>query len=238
MNRQRQTNRRKKKTPEEEALDRAEMRKKVLENWIPTTQTGKRVKDGEITSIDQLYSLNLKIFEPEIVDNLVENLQENLADFKKTTRVTRSGRMFSFRASVLVGDNSGYIGVGIGKDTERFPAIRKATKNAKLSLVKIKKGCGSWECTCNSEHSIPFSVEGSSSSVRVILIPAPKGTGLVVGDRIKEVLKFAGVKDVWSKTFGNTASKLDFVQAAVDALANTTKFRISPDIEDKLRRTK
>jgi len=168
----------------------------------------------------------------------LKTCRKNWLTSKKTTRVTRSGRNFSFRASVLVGDNNGYVGIGTGKDTERFPAIRKATKNAKLSLVKVKRGCGSWECTCHSEHSLPFKVEGKSSSVRVILIPAPKGTGLVVGDHIKEVLKFSGVKDVWSKTFGNTSTKLDFVHAAIDALANTTKYKISHDIETKIRRTK
>jgi len=236
--REKRRGKRPKKTAKEEALDRAEQRKKVLENWIPSTQTGKRVKDGEIETLDQFFNLNLKVFEPEIVDSLVEELGEKLIDFKKTTRVTRSGRMFSFRAGVLVGDNNSYIGVGTGKDTERFPAIRKATKNAKLALVKVKRGCASWECTCNTEHSLPFKVKGSSSSVRVILIPAPKGTGLVVGDQIKDVLRFAGIKDVWSKTFGNTSSKLDFVQAAIDALGQTTKYKLSNDISTKIGRTK
>ena len=226
------------RTPEEEALDRAETRKKALESWVPSTDAGRTVKKGEIASLDQLFALNLKVFEPEIVDFLVSDIQEKLVDFKKTTRVTRSGRSFSFRAGVLVGDNNSLIGVGTGKDAERFPAIRKATNSAKLSIVKVLKGCGSWQCTCSTEHSLPFKVEGSSSSVRVVLLPAPKGTGLVVGNNIKDVLKFAGLKDAWSKTFGNTRSKLDFVQATVNALANTTKFKLSPDIELKIGRQK
>lgn len=231
---ERSDRKRPRRTVEEEKLDRAEVKKNILENWIPATQTGKRVKNGEISSLDQLFGLNLKIFEPEIVDSLVLDLSEKLVDFKKTTRVTRSGRMFSFRASVLVGDGNSYVGIGTAKDRERFPAIRKATKNAKLNLAKVVKGCGSWECTCSTEHSLPFKVGGSSSSVRVVLIPAPKGTGLVVGDNIKDVLKFAGLKDIWSKTFGNTKSKLDFVQAAVNALKNTTGYKVSSDIQLKI----
>ncbi len=226
------------RTPEEEALDRAELKKKTLNNWVPTTEVGKTVKKGEIASLDQLFSMNLKVFEPEIVDYLISDMSEKLIDFKKTTRVTRSGRSFSFRAGILVGDGLSFVGLGTGKDRERYPAIRKATNSAKLSMVKVLKGCGSWQCTCSTEHSLPFKVEGASSSVRVILFPAPKGTGLVAGDNIKDVLRFAGLKDVWSKTFGNTRSKLDFVQATVDALANTTKFKVSPEIEEKIRRAK
>ncbi|MBI2598516.1 MAG: 30S ribosomal protein S5, partial [Candidatus Diapherotrites archaeon] len=218
-----------KKDEAEEALERVEGKKKILEDWIPSTGVGKKVKNGEINSLDQLFGMNLKLFEPEIVDYLLGDVLEKLVEFKKTARVTRSGRSFSYRAAVLVGDGNSYVGIGTGKDVERFPAIKKATRNAKLGIAKVIKGCGSWECTCSVSHSLPFKVEGSSSSIRVVLIPAPKGTGLVVGDNIKDVLKFAGVKDAWSKTFGNTRSKLDFVQAAVDALSNTTKFRVSPE---------
>jgi len=98
----------------------------------------------------------------------------------------------------------------------------------------VLRSCGSWECRCSENHSVPFKVIGKSSSVRVKLLPAPKGIGLVAGDNIKEVLKFAGIKDVWSKTKGNTGSTLDFVSAAIDALAATNNVRLSNDISQKL----
>ncbi len=206
-------------------LEKEAERERALAGWVPVTETGKVVRNEEITSLDEIFDKNLKILEPEIVDYLIAELEENVIDFKKTAKVRRAGRQFSFRASVLIGDKNSYVGLGTAKDKERWPAIRKATKNAKLNLVKIKKGCGSWECTCGTGHSVPFKVEGKSSSVRVILLPAPKGTGLVVGDNIKDVFRFVGITDVWSKTYGNTGSKLDFVKAAIDALANTTKIK-------------
>lgn len=209
-------------------------KEKQLNDWTPKTIAGKKVKNSEISSLDQFFSLGLKILEPEIADVLLPDLKEELIEFKKTTRVTRSGRVFSFRATVLVGDGRNYIGVGTGKDKERFPAVRKAAKNAKLAISKVSKGCGSWECGCSEHHSVPFRVTGKSSSVKVVLFPSPKGTGLVVGNRIKQVLMFAGIKDVWSKTFGNTASRLDFVKAAIDALSKTQQAKYSDDIAKKI----
>ncbi|AJF60362.1 MAG: 30S ribosomal protein S5, small subunit ribosomal protein S5 [archaeon GW2011_AR10] len=222
--------RKEKMTEEERRLNAAEETEKRLAEWIPKTTAGKMVKNGEIESLDQFFERNLNVMEPEIVDMLLPDLEEKLVDFHKTAKVRRSGRQFSFRATVLVGDKNSYIGVGTGKDRERFPATRKAARNAKLNLVKVRKGCGSWQCGCQETHSIPFKVSGKSSSVRVVLLPAPKGTELVVGNNIKDVMILSGIKDVWSKSSGNTGSKLDFVAATIDALRNTTKKRLSEDI--------
>lgn len=222
------------KDEEKKALILESKKEKKLEGWVAKTIAGKKVKDGEVNSMDQFFSLGYKMLEPQIADYLLRDLEEQLIEFSKTTRVTRSGRNFSFRATVLVGDKNKYIAIGTGKDKERFSALRKASNAAKLSLTKINKGCGSWECGCSEPHSVPFRVEGKSASIRVVLIPAPKGTGLVVGDNIKDVLKFAGVKDIWSKTFGRTKTKLDFVKATLDALSKTNKVRYSNDIAQKI----
>ena len=227
---------RRKRSEEEENVDRIADNERRVQEWVPKTVVGKKVKDGEIKSLEELFDRNYVMMEPEIFDAMVANPLEKLVDFKKTTRVTRQGRNFSFRATVLVGDGMQFIGVGIGKDKERFPAIRKATRNAKLDLVRVRKGVGSWESSATTGASMPYRVAGKSASVRVELLPAPVGTGLVVGEAIKDVMRFAGVKDVWSKTSGNTRSKLDFVKAAVNALSNTTKMRMSKDIEGKLKR--
>ncbi|MCR4335005.1 MAG: 30S ribosomal protein S5 [archaeon] len=221
-------------TEEERLVRKEEDRAKTVSDWVPKTDAGKLVKKEEITSLDDFFAKGYRIMEPQIVDVLIPDLKDKMVDFKKTTKVTRQGRSFSFRAAVLIGDGVSYIGLGTAKDKEKYPAINKATRSAKLNIKKIRKACGSWECRCKESHSVPFSVIGKSSSVRVKLLPAPKGTGLVAGDNIKDVLKFAGIKDVWSKTEGNTASTLDFVQAAIDALVATSRVRVSDDIGSKL----
>ncbi len=224
-------------TPEElerQVLRKEEDRQRSISDWIPKTEPGRLVKSGQISSMEDFFTKGYRVMEPQIVDALIPAIKEKLVHFTKTARITRQGRSFSFRASVLVGDGNAFVGLGIGSDRERIPAIEKATRQAKMAMKKVRRGCGSWECRCKEPHSIPFEVEGNSSSVRVRLLPAPKGTGLVVGNHIKEVLQFAGVRDVWSKTRGSTATTLDFVSAAVDALAQTSKVRFSEDMGKKL----
>jgi small subunit ribosomal protein S5 len=212
--------------------------KDILSEWVPKTEGGRLVKSGEITSMDDYFNRGLKLMEPEIVDSLLPNLKDKLVEFKKTARITRQGRNFSYRATILIGDGESYVGVGTGKDKERFPAIQKATRNAKLSIVKVKRGCGSWECRCQEKHSVPFRTIGKKSSIIITLLPAPRGTGLVVGDSIKDVFRFVGIKDVWVKTKGNTNSTLEFTTAAINALKNTNKMRLSDDIKRKLGEAK
>ena len=95
--------------------------------------------------------------------------------------------------------------------------------NAKLNIRPIRRGCGSWECTCGEPHTVPFQVRGKVGSTRVVLYPAPRGLGLVVGNAAKVVLEFAGIQDVWSKTFGETRTTSNFVKATFEALKNTYK---------------
>ena len=99
--------------------------------------------------------------------------------------------------------------------------------NAKLSIMKIRKGCGSWQCGCKTPHSIPVAVEGKCGSVRLRLIPAPKGTGLIVEGECGQVLRKAGIRDVWSKAIGQTRTKLNLIKACEDALRklSTTKIQ-------------
>lgn len=193
--------------------------------WLPKTELGKRVKAGEISSIDEVFKLGKKIMEPEIVDCFISDLQMKVIDVKKTTRVTRAGRHFSFRVSVIIGDENGHIGVGTGKNIERIVAQQKAIKDAKLNLVPIKRGCGSWECNCSKKHSVPYKIIGKCSSLRVELLPAPNGIGLAASDTIKPVLSLVGIKDVWSNTKGATDTKLNFVRATIDALYKISELK-------------
>lgn len=213
------------RTPEEEKAD-------LLKAWVPKTRLGKMVLNGEIKSLEEVFNSNLPVMESEIIDYLI-NMEEKVVDIQKTTRVVRSGRKFSYRVSVLVGNKDGYLGIGTAKAKERWPAAKKAARNAKVRLIRVKRGCGSWECTCGTNHSIPFRVNGSNCSVKVTLMPAPKGVGLVVGDQIKDVMRFAGIKDIWSRTSGHTRTELNFVRAALEALSKTNQLKVSQDVERK-----
>jgi len=226
---------RRRMTDEERAQKAKERKEKQLAAWVPKTELGKKVLAGEITSMEDIMKANKPVLEAEIVDYLMP-LEEKMVEFKKTTRVVRAGRKFSFRVSVLVGNKNGFVGIGTAKDNEKWPAVQKATRKAKLNLVKVKTGCGSWECTCGEGHSVPFKVNGKNASVRVTFLPAPKGTGLVAGEAIKDVLRFAGVRDVWTKVRGATDTRLNFIKAAINALENTTKMKVSDEIERKSKR--
>ena len=218
---------------ETKAYSKPDERQRKLEEWIPKTKAGKLVKNNQVASLDDLYAQNLAVIEPEIVDALIPDLEELTIAFDKNTRVTKSGRNFSFRATVLVGNRNGYIGIGTGKDKEKFPAIRKAARSAKLNIVKVRMGCGSWECADNAGHSVPFKIKGKEGSVRVTLLPAPRGVGLAVAPVIRPVLELAGVKDVWVYTEGKSRTSLNFVKATLNALQRTSKMKLSSEMERK-----
>src|SRR3989338_3973514 len=221
---------------EEEIVD--EVKKKGVfekEGWKPRTSLGMKVKSGEINSIDYILDRRIKILEPEITDTLLPNLETDLLMvgqskgkfgggqkriFKQTQKKTQEGNKPKFSTFAVIGNSDGYVGVGYGKSRETVPAREKAIRNAKLNLIKIRLGCGSWECGCKEPHTVPFKVRGKSGSVIIELIPAPKGTGLCVESECQKILKLAGVKDVWSKTRGQTGSKINMVHACMDALRN------------------
>jgi len=115
--------------------------------------------------------------------------------------------------------------MGQGKDIQVGPAIRKAIDTAKINIAAIKRGCGSWECGCGTEHTVPFEVVGKMGSVKVILKPAPRGLGLASGSTAKTVMQLAGIKDVWTRTEGQTRTTLNFAKATFEALKNTTVIR-------------
>jgi len=108
------------------------------------------------------------------------------------------------------------------------PAIRKAINDAKLNLIEIKRGCGSWECGCGRAHTLPFVVEGKSGSVTVKLKPAPQGVGRAVGDVAKSILKMAGIEDSWGFAKGHTKTTVNYASATFFALLETVKIKINP----------
>ena len=198
--------------------------------WIPRTTLGKMVQKGEITSLEQVYERNLPILEPEIIDVLIPNIQDNVLKIKMVQRSTDSGRKGSFMVTVAVGNKDGYVGVGTGKGLEVRPTIEKAIRNAKKNVIHIRRGCGSWECGCNGDHSIPVKVKGTNSSTSIELKPAPKGTGIVAGKIAKQVLELAGVKDVWSTSLGNTRTVYNAAFATLNALEETRSIKLRKEV--------
>lgn len=193
--------------------------------WIPKTRLGTLVKEGQVTSMEEALRSGLPIKEYQLVDLLLPELKEEVLDINMVQRMTDSGRRVKFRATVVVGNEDGFIGMGQGKDVQVGPAIRKAIDTAKINIAAIKRGCGSWECGCGTEHSVPFEVVGKMGSVKVILKPAPRGLGLASGSTAKTVMQLAGIKDVWTRTEGQTRTTLNFAKATFEALKNTTVIR-------------
>ena len=208
--------------------------KRDLSLWAPRTDLGKKVKSGEITTMQQVIELAIPIKEVEVVDKLIPDMSEEIINVGRVQRVTDSGRRMRFRVVMSVGNKNGYVGVGEATGKEAGPTIRKAIERAKLNIKEIKRGCGSWECGCGAPHTVPFKVDGDGGSVRVSLSPAPKGTGLVSGEIARKILALAGIKDVWVHTLGHTRTNINFAHAVVDALVNTNNVKIGADEIKKL----
>jgi len=214
------------------------------DSWTPKTKLGKLVKTDQITDINEILDKGLRILEGEIVDSLVTDLEMDFAFigqskgkfgggkksiWRQTQKKTKEGNKPKFTSVVIVGNKNGYLGMGRGKAKETVPAREKAIYQAKLNLIKIKRGCGSWACGCKKPHTIPFEVQGKCGSVIIKLMPAPKGTGLCVQEECKKILKLAGISDVHSKTLGQTGTKLNLVYACFDAVKQLTNIKIMPN---------
>ena len=210
-------------------------RNQPTEEWEPKTKLGIEVKSGKIKNVDEILDNGKAILEPEIVDHLLEIKSDLISigqakgkfgggkrrAWKQTQRKTKEGNVPTFSAMAVVGDENGHVGYGYGNAMETLPARDKALRKAKLSIIKIGRGCSSFDCDCSENHTIPFKITGKSGSVRITLIPAPQGTGLVVANELKKVLKLAGIKDVYSQSFGKVRTTFNLIKACFDALEKT-----------------
>jgi len=218
-------------------------------SWNPKTEIGRKVKSGEIKDIDEILDRGIPILEPEIVDSLLPDLEVELLligqskgkfgggqrrIFKQTQKKTSEGNKPQFSTMAVVGNKDGYVGVGLGKSKETVPAREKAIRRAKMNIFKIRRGCGSWQCGCGEPHSIPFSVTGKCGSSIIKIMPAPKGKGLCIEQECQKVLTLAGIRDVWSKTFGQTRTKGNLVMACINALKQLMETKLSPEMEQKV----
>jgi small subunit ribosomal protein S5 len=200
--------------------DREERHTFNIEAWQPKTSIGKRVKSHDITSIEQIFHEGKRIEEVEIVEALLPDLKNEVIEIISVQRMTKNNRKQKYRATVVVGDGKGHVGMGAGKDVEVRAAIDSGIKNAKVNIIPIIMGCGSWQCTCGTPHSLPLTVRGKCGSVEVILKPAPRGLGVVASEPVKKMLELAGVKDLWSFSRGRTRAKYNVLMATYRALMN------------------
>lgn len=193
----------------------------TLEEWEPRTRLGQAVQEGQITSIDEIFQRGIPIKEYEIVDTLLPDLIDEVIEINLVQKMSSAGRKRRFQATIVVGNKAGYIGFGQAKLREIGPAIRQAILLAKMNITPVRRGCGSWECRCTHLHSIPFKTDGRTGSARIELIPAPRGTGIVAGKVAKTVLEMAGIKDIWTKTSGDTRTTSNYAKATFEALKGT-----------------
>ena len=197
-------------------------RKPVEEKvWIPQTNLGKKVAAGEINSMEEILSNGLRIQEAGIVKKLLPDLKTEVIDVGIIQKMTPNGQSTRFKALVAAGNENGWLGIGMGKSKQMRIAIEKANNAAYLNVSPVKLGCGSWECRCDQKHSIPFKVRGRGGSVTIEILPAPRGLGLVAGEKIRNLLRLAGIKDVWTTAKGSTATMNSTSKAVLQCLRHT-----------------
>jgi len=211
--------------------------KELLLRWEPKTKLGREVKDGKIKNIDEILKGGRKILEAEIVDTLIDlksdliNIGQSKGKFgggkrriwRQTQRKTKEGNVPTFSTLAVVGDENSHVGIGSGRSAETLPAREKAIRKAKLEIFSVKRSCSGFDCSCQEPHTVPFKITGKAGSSRLTLIPAAQGTGLVVANELKKVLKLAGIKDVYSKAIGKKRTTFNLVKACIDALKQTNR---------------
>jgi len=195
--------------------------------WVPVTKLGRLVKDGKITSIEEIFLFSLPIKEPEIVDHFFgESLKDEVMKISPVQKMTQAGQRTRFRAYVAVGDYKQHIGLGHKTANEVANAIRGALINAKLSIIPVRLGY--WGAKFGPPHTVPMKVSGKTGSVYYRLIPAPRGTGIVASKNTKKFLTMAGITDLYTRAEGKTKSMGNFLSATYKALTKTYGY-LTPD---------
>jgi len=209
----------------------------ALRNWTPRTRLGRMVMNGEILTYEQALETGYPIREVEIVDALLPEMDDDVLSVNMIQRMTDSGRRVRFNVLCAVGNSDGYVGLSICKGKEVASTIQKAISQAKLNLIPVYRGNGSWESAEGPGNSIPFKATGRSGSTRVTLLPAPSGKGLVIGDYGRRVLTLAGVADVWSRSSGQTRSTINFAKATFNALEVLSRAKVNDQVRERLHIT-
>jgi len=160
--------------------------------WVPVTKLGRLVKERLIKKIEEIYLFSLPIKEYQIVDHFLgTKLKDQVMKIMPVQKQTTAGQRTRFKAFVVVGDSDGHIGLGVKTSKEVATAIRGGIIAAKLSVIPVRRGY--WGNKIGNPHTVPCKVTGKCGSVRVRLVPAPRGTGLVAAPTPK---KFCNLQEL------------------------------------------
>ena len=155
------------------------------------------------------------------IDPSTLDLKDKVVTINRVTKVVKGGRTFRFAALVVVGDENGHVGCGLGKAAEIPDAIRKGKEDAMKNIVSVDM---------NEDGSIYHEIIGRFGSARVMLMPAPEGTGVIAGGPARAVLELAGIRNIRTKSQGSD-NKRNVVSATIQGLSQVT----SPEKVAKLR---
>jgi small subunit ribosomal protein S2e len=189
-----------------------------------------------VKKLEEIYLYALPIKEYQIIDwFLGSKLKDEVMKIMPVQKQTRAGQRTRFKAFVIVGDHDGHVGLGVKCAKEVATAIRGAIIAAKLTIIPVRRGY--WGNKIGAPHTVPTKVTGKCGSVRVRLVPAPRGTGIVAARTPKKVLQYAGIDDVFTQTRGSTKTLGNFVKATFNALSSTYAY-LTPDLwkETKLQK--
>jgi len=196
--------------------------------WVPVTKLGRLVKEGKIESIEEIFLFSIPVKEAEIIDYLLrDKLHDEVMKIMPVQKQSSAGQRTRFKAFVAIGDGNGHIGLGVKCSSEVATAIRGAITIAKLNIVPVRRGY--WGRKGGMPHTVPCKVTGKCGSVRVRLIPAPRGTGLVSSPAGKKLLTMAGISDCYSSSRGHTRTMGNFIKAIYYALRATYGY-LSPEL--------
>ncbi len=141
--------------------------------------------------------------------------EQKLLDLARVTRVVKGGRRFRFRATLVIGNRKGKVGVGVAKGSDVADAIKKAFDKAKKNIIEIDVSSG----------TIPCDIQQKLGGAKVLLKPASKGRGIIAGGAVRAVMDLAGIKDIVSKSLGSS-NKLNVARTTIKALKQLNNLRI------------
>jgi small subunit ribosomal protein S5 len=142
------------------------------------------------------------------IDANALDLQDRVVTINRVTKVVKGGRTFRFAALVVVGDGNGHVGLGLGKANEVPEAIRKGKEDAKKNMMYLEK---------NENDSLYHEIIGHYGAAKVLMRPAPEGTGVIAGGAVRAVLELAGVRNIVTKSLGSN-NKHNVVKATLAGL--------------------